>query len=308
MKALINFLAISRAKVQIVSFASATLGILLGADAMKEVFNWDILAFIILFYFTITFACNINCYFDIDVDRLRKKELQRAVSYFGLGIMKIILLSELLLTVILALYLWWRGHFEVALLAILGLFLGWAYSSPPLRIKGKGTLGPAPVIVGVYVLPIIAGYIMVEKEFTMLFILFVMGYAVMNLGINLVNICEDFSEDKKLGIKTIAHVMGLRNTLNFAFNATALGGILALLCLLGVGLEKIYELTFITALAALFLLFSSYTVFITANEIYEVGQGSNLEKSAKIHAKKMPKWFIITRYPIWCYALILLFL
>jgi 4-hydroxybenzoate polyprenyltransferase len=308
MEAVRYFLEISRAKVQLVSFASATLGIFFGAESFEELLDRDILAFIVLFYISITFACNINCYYDVDVDFLRKKGLYTAVSYFGKTWMRVIISLELIAAMVLAVYLGWKGHFEVAILALFGIYLGWAYSSPPLRTKGKGAVGPIPVILGVYVLPIIAGHLMVDKELSILFILFVLGYAVMNLGINLVNTSEDFSEDRRLKIRTFAHAVGLRNTLNLAFNTMVLGGILALLCLMGIGMERMSQLTFASALAVLFLAFSCYTISITSLEIFLVGQEADLEKSAKIHGKNMPKWFIITRYPIWCYALILLFI
>ncbi len=307
MSVLRNFLVISRAKVQTVSFASATLGVLLGAGAINAVLSWDVVAFILLFYVLITFACNINCYCDVEVDRLRKRELQKAVSYFGKRKMRIILALEAVISLILALFLGLRGHYEVTMLAAIGLFLGWAYSSPPLRTKGKGTVGPLPVILGVYVLPIIAGYLLVNKALTLIFILFVGGYALMNLGINLVNTCEDYSEDRKLGIRTFAHAYGLRKTLNLAFTITVLGGLLGLLCLLSIGLDRIYAITPTSALAILIFIISCITAVITAKEIYAVGQARNLEKSAKINAKKMPKWFVITRYPMWLFALSLLF-
>ena len=56
-----DFLIISRAKIQLVSFASATLGITFAAESLQDFLSWDVLAFIILFYVLITFACNINC-------------------------------------------------------------------------------------------------------------------------------------------------------------------------------------------------------------------------------------------------------
>ncbi|UCF07705.1 MAG: UbiA family prenyltransferase [Thermoplasmata archaeon] len=308
MGALGNFLVISRAKVQTVSFASATLGIFLGADSFNEVLSWDVLVYVLLFYTLITFACNINCFFDVNVDKLRKRELAAATLHFGKTRMGVILFSEALMAILLSLFLLFYGHWEVALLSLLGLYFGWAYSSPPLRIKGKGAIGPLPIVLGVYVLPIVAGYLLVDKVLTFTFLGFVAGYAIMNLGINLVNTCEDFSEDRKLGIRTIAHTLGLRSTLDLAFFSTLLGGALAMLCLLGRGYDIIIISFPGSSLAILFFATSVMTVFMTSKEILVVGQAHDLERSAKKHAIKMPKWFVITRYPMWLFALTLLFL
>lgn len=308
MRALRYLLVISRARIQVVSFASATLGIFLGADAIEDVMSLDVLAYIILFFTLITFACNINCVFDVAVDRLRKRELAVAVMYFGNKRMRTVLIVEAVIATALTVFLVFRSHWEVALLALLGLYFGWAYSAPPLRVKGKGAIGPIPVILGVYVAPIIAGYLLVNSELTFMFLGFVAGYALMNLGINLVNTCEDYSEDRILGIRTIAHALGLRRTMNLAFASTLIGGGAALLCLIGMGYQGLVPPSQLSLLALLFYITSVFTVFFTSYEIMKVGAALNLEKSAKMHAKKMPKWFVITRYPMWLFALTLLFI
>jgi 4-hydroxybenzoate polyprenyltransferase len=308
MGALNHFLVMSRARVQVVSFASATLGILLGADTLGAVLSLDVLVYILLFFTLITFACNINCVFDVAVDRLRKRELAAAVMYFGNRRIRAILVSEAVTAIVLSVFLIFRSHWDVAFLALLGLYFGWVYSSPPLRVKGKGAIGPIPVLLGVYVAPILAGYLLVNRELTLLFLGFVASYAVMNLGINLVNTCEDFTEDRILGIRTFAHALGLKKTLNLAFVSCLFGGGVALWCLLGIGYPRLIQPSQFTLLALLFYATSLFTVFITSYEIMKVGAAGNLEKSAKVHAKKMPKWFVITRYPMWLYALTLLFL
>jgi 4-hydroxybenzoate polyprenyltransferase len=302
------FLSISRARVQVVSFASATLGVFLGADSLEDVLNLDVLVFVLLFFVLITFACNINCVFDVAVDRLRKRELAAAVMYFGPKKMRSLLLSEALIAILFSIFLIFRGHWEVAFLALLGLYFAWSYSSPPLRMKGKGAMGPVPVILGVYVVPIVAGYLLMNGELTFLFLGFVTGYAVMNLGINLVNTCEDYSEDRLLGIKTVAHSIGMRKTLDLAFTTSLIGGGIALLCLMALGYPRLSQVIDLTFIAILIYVLSILTVFFTSFEILKVGSAKNLEKSAKLHAKKMPKWFIITRYPMWLFALLLLFL
>ncbi|MEF8874995.1 MAG: hypothetical protein V5A88_10065, partial [Candidatus Thermoplasmatota archaeon] len=74
------FLEISRWRIQLVSLATILLGPLYAAESISALINIDLLLFGILFFFTVTFACNINCYHDREVDALKKKHLARSVK------------------------------------------------------------------------------------------------------------------------------------------------------------------------------------------------------------------------------------
>ena len=55
------------------------------------------------------------------------------------------------------------------------------------------------------------------------------------------------------------------------------------------------------------IVLSGIVILKTSLEIQEVGKKKDLETSSKKYAKKMPKWFLKTRYPVFFAALFLLF-
>jgi 4-hydroxybenzoate polyprenyltransferase len=225
-----DFLTISMAKIQLGTFPHAALGIFLAAGGLHELANWSILVYIFLYFVLITFACNINCLYDYDVDKKYKTHYSDAIQRLGFKTVERILVAEVVIILILTTYLFVNSHYITGSLALLGLFFSYAYSASPLRLKKRGVLSPFPVLVGLYTLPLLAGWFLLDKPIPIYFILFVVGYALMNEGFTLVNTCEDYTEDKTEGIRTWAHVFGLRKTLTVAL-AFSLGGLLSLFTL-----------------------------------------------------------------------------
>ncbi len=254
-----------------------------------------------LFYLVATFSCNINCYYDVDVDSLYKKRLSEAVGTLGKRRLKVIMSVEVAVALAISAILALHGHVITSLLAVTGLFFAWAYSSPPMRMKGHGLWGQFLVNTGIYVFPILGGYLVVRNSIPLNVWLFVLFYALMNTGINLVNSAEDYEEDRKAGIKTAAHSLGLKRTMYLAA-ALMLGGYLPLLALLG----DFYHRGSWSAFIGLFLLIGFEALFIS-DVIRSIFLGkSGMEQRAKDCGAKVPKWFVITRYPIWLFLLLCL--
>ena len=296
-----SFLVVSRWEIQLVSFASATLGPILAASKIGDLFSADVLLFILLFYLAATFSCNINCYYDVDVDSLYKKRLSSAVETIGKPGLRAIMLAELILAAIISSVLALHGRIITSLLALSGLLFGWAYSSPPLRMKGHGLWGQLLVNTGIYVFPILGGYLVVKNWIPLNIWLFVIFYAVMNTGINLVNSAEDYDEDRRMGIRTAAHALGLKRTLYLAA-LLMLAGYFSLIALVG----TFYHTGSWLALAGLTVLAWSAGRF-AVDVIRGIFLGKKeMQQRAKDCGAKVPKWFVITRYPIWLFLLLCL--
>ena len=288
MSALKDFLTVSRWKIQLVSLASALLGPSMAAHSIYTLGKADVLLFVALFYINVTFACNINCYYDRDVDRLYKRELYFATKRLGRGLAEIMALevpASLIITAVLLIH----GKWLAALLSLLGLFLAYSYSAPPLRIKGKGKYSPLPVMIGVYVLPIIAGYSVLSMDFSPYFWGLLTGYFFLNLGINLVNVAEDVDVDAKAGIRTVGVEKGAKAILRAAWISQLLG-VSAPLFLLPMLRMNIWVLAF--------FIISLITALYTFIEIFALYRSPDPLKAAKKGGKNLPKWFVITRYPL----------
>lgn len=305
MSTLKNFLTISRANILLGTFPHAALGSLLASNEFIDIRDWSILAYIILYFTLILYACNINCLCDINIDKLYKKNLSAASESLGAKKIKIILTLELLLICFLVYYLYIHNHLITSALALLGLGFATIYSLPPLRLKAKGILSPLAVIVGLYTLPILGGWFLIENNVSVYFIIFVIGYAFMNEGFTLVNTCEDYHEDKKTGIKTWAHIFGLKNTLKLALIFSIAG----YACILSLILKSFILISFSNfkiILVISLLCLSAITISISVLDVWKASRVSDLESAAKMYAKKMPKWFMITRYPLMLSALLIL--
>ena len=294
MQSLRDFLTVSRANIQAVSLASALLGPSMAASTLSDLLRTDVLLFIALFYITVTFSCNINCRYDMDVDRLYKKDLYFATKRLGKRL-DMIMAVELILGIAISLLLMERGKWIAGGLGLLGIFLAYAYSAPPLRVKKRGALSPLPVMVGVYVLPIIAGYSVLSTDFPPMFWLFLTGYFFLNLGINMVNMAEDTDVDEKMGIETLAVRIGAKRTLKMAALSQALGVLAPVSLLIFLNDNCLLVIAFF-----LLALFKAIQVF---HEIFMLSKEEDAVSAAKKGGKRLPSWFVTTRYPLLFMAL-----
>jgi len=283
------FLEISRWRIQLVSLATILIGPLYAVDTISALITIDLLFFGSLFFLSITFACNINCYYDREVDALKKKRLARSVNELGISRVRGLMILESVIVFGLIFYFFFEGYLIVALLASLGWIFGYIYSAPPIRLKSRGLLGPIPVNLGVYVLPIFAGHLVMDPSISRRFLIFTAGYVLLNLGINLVNVAEDYEVDKRKKIFTAAHKLGIKKTVGTASMTTSLGGAIVLGTLFTQVKDTYTALGYLAMLiAVLFTIVDITSIFLSEDTGY----------GAKKKGKRLPLYFISTRYPM----------
>ncbi len=290
-----SFFTVSRWKIQLVSIATVLLGPLYAADSFSQLYSIDLVFFALFFFSTVTFSCNINCYHDRKVDSLKKIELSQAVEDIGIRTLRDTMYIESIISFTLLGILFFRGYPIVSLLGIIGWILAYAYSAPPFRLKSRGFLSPIPVNIGVYVLPILAGHYIVSSTPSSSFLVFLAGYAILNLGINLVNVAEDHEVDKSCGIETISHKLGVGNTVAMA-GITTLAGAVMVIVTIYVQTHGVYSLLFFSMMV-MATMFTSYEIWIISSK-------EDKEKWAQKKGRRLPLYFIGTRYPM---ILLLLF-
>ena len=292
------FLRVSRWQIQLVSLATVLIGPLFAADGFSELISMDVFLFGILFYSVVTFACNINCYYDVDVDSLRKVELADSVKYLGKKLV-VAMFLEVFVAFFAVIMLVLRGHFLVGVLGLTGLFLAYGYSAPLIRVKSKGAVSPLPVILGVYVLPPVAGHMIVDADISIWFGCFVLGYALLNLGINLLNVAEDHSVDKRTGIRTVSHTIGLKRTALGSLITYTIGAVMVLF-VFGIMLVDGWlamAVFILCVMTSLFVGLDISTIFLSKVQ---------LEKTIQKKAKRLPLYFIVTRYPMVLFLLVIM--
>lgn len=296
----------SRANIQVASFPTATLGVLLAAKNQAEIFDLAVILYIIIFFTILTYSCQVNCLNDLEVDEKYKKYLSNAVKSLGIPTLKKIMTIELLIAGIVIFLLCFLKKNIIYSLAFFGVISGYAYSAPPLRVKKRGILSPLPVMFGLYFLPIIAGWFIVNKKLSFFIFLFGMGYALIMQGITFINTCEDFEVDKISGIRSLAHVIGVGKTLFLGSIFVFVGGLVEL-SLISYKI-KINESGFVPSIAVLMLsTFFVVSIIYISRNLYLIGKSDKALVLCKRYAVKMPMWFLITRYPLFFICLLLVF-
>jgi len=302
------FLVISRAKIQLGTPPHPLLGLILGAASLTQFLSSITLVYIVLYFLLITFACNINCLYDVKIDEKYKEHMSSAVKRLGKARVKAIIILEAIAIFGLIAFLLLSGYIITALLSLSGLIFGSIYSAEPIRIKGRGFLSPFPVLIGLYTLPVLGGWFIFQNTLTLYIVVFCIGYALLNEGITLVNTCEDYKEDMEEGIKTWAHVLDMRKTMRIAFLFTTFGGLTAIIGVIlkpiqaGWTFYNIYSSIIFIALGII----NTIVILRIGGDIYKAGSKEDLQLSCKKAAKNMPKWFISSRYPLLLMALLLL--
>ena len=291
-----DFFTISRIKILIATPAQPLLGIFLAAFSFLDL-NLYLIQFMILYFLSIIYACNVNCYCDRDLDIKYKVHLAEAVDNLGKPTIRVILIIESILIMIFSIYLMFVGYMAVGIIAIIGWGISTGYSALPIRIKKRGYLSAFPIIIGLFTFPFINGWLMITNYFTVFGIIFLIGYILMNQGFNLINTAEDYDEDLSENVRTWAHIFGLKKTFLVSLLFTIVGGIC---CIIAIYMKLIlitiytYNLIFSSS----FLVLSATFIFKASIEIYKIGKKENLQKAAKDNASKMPFWFASTRYPM----------
>jgi 4-hydroxybenzoate polyprenyltransferase len=301
-----DFLVISRANIQIASLPTAAVGVILAAGGASELWNISVFLYILLFFLVLTFACNLNCLADADVDSKFKKRMSEAVRSLGGTRMRAILVCEALLAAgsIVGLALLKKNI--IYLLGVSALGIAYVYSAPPLRIKRRGWLSPLPVMFGLYALPPLGGWYLVRGRLSGFILVFALGYAMLMEGITIINTCEDYPEDESSGIRTLAHALGIRRTLVLGAWLAGIGGIMDLALLLGT--KAVGAALGPMTLAVIGVLGSLYawTVASIVRVLWRVSRSDDPAGQSKTQAKLMPGWFLKTRYSLFFMALLLI--
>jgi len=295
------FFHISRGNLLLASIGHATLGMLLAAGTLSNLVRIETGLYILLHYIIALFGCNINSLSDYEVDKLYKRYMADSVDIIGKSAIKYIIILEGIIAITLIIVFILFGYFLVALLAVIGFLGAFFYSAEPVRIKKHGLISPIPVLI-LYTFPLFGGWFLFRSELTWYFILFVVGYMLLNEGFTLVNTSEDYTEDKKRNIKTWAHLFGLKKTLIISFWFSLAG----LLCVIAMGLLVLDQDSLIKIISSLSIIGSAVLIIKASFEVREVYRGEDLERRAKLYGVRLQRWFMMTRYPLMISAFLLL--
>ena len=170
----------------------------------------------LLCFGTITFAsavgAQLNSLADYGLDRTEpnKKRLVASMDALGMPDLRKALLIEFLTGVALLLpFFVLRPAPPLLALWFAGVFLAWAYSCPPLRLKSRSWLAMLALSLVLSVVPLLFVYGTFSSSLSGLFVLFLVGHTLTIYGLIIPTEIRDYRTDEAAGVETMTVALGL---------------------------------------------------------------------------------------------------
>ena len=187
--------------------AISFIGFLLGISALSlNNYILPLSIFIVSTFCIVSFTFAMNNYYDADSDRENPRRMHiNAIASGKISKKTGILLSIILVIIPLVVSILFK--FEVFLFCAFLLFFGWAYSVPPLRIKGRPVMDVIWHLFGFFFLVLWGSFI--AGSIGLINWLIAISFGVWSSVGQVGNHIRDYSFDKDSGTKTFAVWIGL---------------------------------------------------------------------------------------------------
>jgi 4-hydroxybenzoate polyprenyltransferase len=191
----------------------------------------------------------------------RKVPLVAAFATVGRKRLVSVIILEFFITFALVLVLAnLQGKIGLLLLWFVGIYLGYAYSAPPIRLKSRSYLSIVPLILVLCVFPVLFVYYTFSGFFAPAFLLFLAGQGIASYGLVIATEIPDYFEDRAMGVRTVTVRLGLLRASRWSFVLLVAGGILVFAAFAWV-------LTAIDPYLNIFLLFIAGGDYIVARKL-----------------------------------------
>jgi 4-hydroxybenzoate polyprenyltransferase len=181
---------------------------------------------LLIFFFLFAFGDLLNCLADRDLDAIYKPHLTEAVHGIGVrGVAAQAVLSAVAALALAAHLSWLLGRWVLLPGCAFGLFLAYAYSVEPFRLKGRGLWQLAFYWLGLFTGPMVYTTLLFRDWPPWDVLAVAVCFGMVQTGVILVNTAEDYPEDRAMGVNTVIVVLGLRRGLGLAQALTTLGSI-----------------------------------------------------------------------------------
>src|SRR5258707_186895 len=185
-----------------------------------------------IFLFLFAFGDLLNCLVDRDLDATYKPKLSQAV--YGVGVRGVKLQAALsaIAAMALAIHLaWLRDRWLLIPATAFGLFTAFAYSVPPLQLKGRGLWQLAFYWLGLFTGPMLFAAMLFRDLPGWEVIAVALSYGLLQTGVLMVNTAEDYPEDRQMGVQTAIVALGIRRGMFGAYTLAGFGALVLFLVL-----------------------------------------------------------------------------
>ena len=246
-----------------------------------------------------TLGAHWNSYSDheLDVDDPTKTELNQSLSDFGKKTLKGVIRVEIILAACLFLVFWFY-HQSWFLLGIwiIAIFLAYAYSMPPIRLKAKGIFAFTSLCLVLSILPILFVYLSINRSVSWEFLLFLIGHTMVIYSLIIPTEIRDYEVDKSHQISTMTVWLGLKRIVVFAQMLMAVGTIMIVV---GYLKNEIFAQAPVLKIPLLFILGCNGFVYVNLNQLRKLIFSSPKDedysnKQVWELAENNPKWITIS--------------
>jgi 4-hydroxybenzoate polyprenyltransferase len=293
---------VSRAEFLLPNLGSLVMGLAWGVTPPASLPNLIVL--VALSFTTINLSsaigAQINTYSDYHLDSRdeRKKRLVQATDSFGRNQLKVLLIGEFLFTLALvSLFALIQGKPALLFMWAVGIFLGWAYSAPPIRIKARSWMAPVTLILVLAILPVLFAYYSFASTIGPLFLLSLAGLALTIYGVIIPTEIRDYFGDKAMGIETMTVRLGLAKASLAGIALLATGAALTVGAFL---LEFLFEkhsllCVFLLAIpvAVIFVLEKFRKLYVLSEKYSRSGGDSSLAEEIMRLSANNPRWIML---------------
>ncbi len=226
-------LTVSRPEFVPANSASLVIGFSWGIKLPVDVI-WGLLIPVALVFAIISLvaavAAQVNTMADYELDLTdsRKKELVKAMKSVGRSKVRLLIVIELLLSLTFIILLSQiQGKPVLLFMWAAAVFLAYAYSTSPIRLKSRSLLAVLTLIIVLSILPVSFVYHTFTFELDLLFLLFLSGQALTVYGVIVPAEVRDYFRDKTMDVQTMTVQLGLVKASLFSIVLLSVGGILA---------------------------------------------------------------------------------
>jgi len=203
-----------------------------------------------------------------------------------------------------------QGKAALLLMWICGIFLAYAYSAPPLRLKSRSWLSLGTLLLTICVLPLLFVFYTFTSEFDAFFVLFIVGQALSVYSLILLTEIRDYFEDSAMSVQTMTVRLGLVKSSFCSIILLGIGGILtgaSFFLRLACGLQPwLNVFLLIIAVAGINVLRSLKTLYSLSKEYTYSKNRNSTAQDIKRLAAHSPKWIILVSQAAVLMSLILL--
>lgn len=277
------------------------------ASALWTAAFWEGLA---VFLFLFTFGDLLNCLADRDLDAVYKPHLSEAV--YGIGVRGVVVqaVASAVTAVVLTAHLaWLLDRWPLVPVVLAGLFVAYAYSVEPFRLKGRGLWQLGFYWLGLFTGPMVFAALLFDPRPAAGVLSVAASYGLMQTGVILLNTAEDYPEDRQLGVRTAVVALGLAPGMTLAVGLSALGSLGLVASFVALFAERRMPPVLLAELAPLVLAAMVVTSAITgvARRVRRLKEDEAIEVVRR-GARLVPAWITalavasLLAASVWCFG------